>query len=322
VTLENIRARRAELAVATAAIESTPHYFPFELKSKREVRPLQGYAFKVPRAALNVFPELAQATTGTYSPEAPGVPVAAPAEESRRNPAWSRDELILALDLYIKTRAALPGTESVPIRELSAVQNALGAMLGGKPSATYRNANGVYMKLMNFRRLDPDYTGDGRLGLRRGNADEEVVWAEFASDPARLAAVAAAIRDTIQFKDLGGAVFHEPEVQEAPEGMLLTRVHRYRERRLVEACKARALKINNRLHCWACGFDFRDRYGRAGEGIIDCHHTRPVHTLLPGDKTKVSDLVLLCANCHRVVHAHSPWLTLDQLKDVLNCRRS
>nr|WP_262379931.1 hypothetical protein [Pseudomonas sp. WS 5414] len=27
-----------------------------------------------------------------------------------------------------------------------------------------------------------------------------------------------------------------------------------------------------------------------------------MHTLQPGDKTKLADLALLCANCHRVVH--------------------
>jgi 5-methylcytosine-specific restriction protein A len=36
--------------------------------------------------------------------------------------------------------------------------------------------------------------------------------------------------------------------------------------------------------------------------------------LRPGAKTRLSDLHLLCANCHRMVHAKRPWLTLDELK--------
>jgi hypothetical protein len=36
-----------------------------------------------------------------------------------------------------------------------------------------------------------------------------------------------------------------------------------------------------------------------------------VHQLLPGSKTKLADLHLLCANCHRMIHARRPWLTLD-----------
>ena len=44
--------------------------------------------------------------------------------------------------------------------------------------------------------------------------------------------------------------------------------------------------------------------------IIGSHGTR----ILPGATTKLADLHLLGANCHRMVHARRPWLTLEQLK--------
>jgi len=117
--------------------------------------------------------------------------------------------------------------------------------------------------------------------------------------------------------DLG----QEPEsgIEEAPEGRILTVVHRRRERdgRLVDEAKRRALKRDGKLVCQACRFDFARSYGVAGAGIIECHHTRPLHTLAPGEITHVSDLALLCANCHRVVHASRPWLTLMQLRDAI-----
>jgi hypothetical protein len=34
-------------------------------------------------------------------------------------------------------------------------------------------------------------------------------------------------------------------------------------------------------------------------------------------KTRAAALRLLCANCHRVVHAKRPWLTFEELTDVL-----
>ena len=61
-------------------------------------------------------------------------------------------------------------------------------------SGDFRNPNGVYMKMMNFRRFDPEYTRQGRVGLTRGNKGEGLVWDEFAGDKPRLAKVAAAIR--------------------------------------------------------------------------------------------------------------------------------
>lgn len=241
---------------------------------------------------------------------------------AKRNPIWSRDELILALDLYLRHRGAPPAKDSSEVIELSDFLNQMGRVLGMVESETYRNANGVYMKMMNYMHRDPEYIKDGRVGLTRGNKDEEFVWDEFASDPARLANVVAAIRATVTAHagdhDLEGA--DEPGFQEAEEGRVLTRLHRVRERnrKLITSRKKLALKKSGRLVCEACGFDFTTKYGPSAEGVIDVHHTKPVHTLSPGDTTKLEDLALLCANCHRVVHSKKKWLTVDEVKGLVN----
>jgi len=41
---------------------------------------------------------------------------------------------------------------------------------------------------------------------------------------------------------------------------------------------------------------------RARQLHIEVHHLRPVHTMKPGEKTKLADLALLCSNCHRMAH--------------------
>lgn len=239
----------------------------------------------------------------------------------RRNPVWSRDELIFALDLYLKHRLSPPAKDSAEVIELSEFLNRLGSVLNREESETYRNPNGVYMKMMNFMGLDPQYTTDGKVGLTRGNKDEKVVWNEYVGDPARLSAVVTAIRMAVDAhgsdQELAGV--DDPDITEAEEGRILTRMHRYRERsrKLVEAAKAAALKKHGRLVCEACGFDFRLNYGPFADGIIDVHHTKPVHTLMDGDKTKVEDLALLCANCHRVVHSSRRWLTVEQVRDLI-----
>lgn len=232
-----------------------------------------------------------------------------------RNPAWTRDELILALDLYIRHRRSPPSKGSAEVKELSVLLNELGHSTSIAGKQTFRNPAGVYMKMMNFRRFDPDYTGQGRVGLQRGNRDEEVVWQLFADDPGHLAEVSQAIRGCISIQDSfsPNLMEDEPEIQDAEEGRILTRVHRQRERsrKLVEQVKALALKQSGRLICAACGFDFIDTYGPSASGIIDVHHTKPLHTLVEGHRTNIRDLVLLCANCHRVVHANRPWLSVE-----------
>ncbi|MCM2308477.1 MAG: HNH endonuclease [Sulfuritalea sp.] len=239
----------------------------------------------------------------------------------RRNPPWSRDELILALDLYLRHRESPPGKDSKEVTELSNFLNHMGEVLGLGEADSYRNTNGVYMKMMNFRHHDPEYVKDGRVGLARGNKDEVVVWHEFSGDPVRLVQVVAAIRATVEThtsdRELEGA--DDPDIVEAEEGRVLTRLHRVRERnrKLVEAKKKQALKEAGKLICEACGFDFVSKYGPTAEGIIDVHHTKPVHTLMPGDTTKLDDLALLCANCHRIVHSAKKWLTIEQVKALV-----
>jgi 5-methylcytosine-specific restriction protein A len=71
------------------------------------------------------------------------------------------------------------------------------------------------------------------------------------------------------------------------------------------------------LVCEVCGFDYKAAYGDLGEGYIEVHHLRPVHRLVAGTKTKLSDLALLCANCHRMAHRKRSPLSLEELAAAL-----
>jgi 5-methylcytosine-specific restriction protein A len=238
-------------------------------------------------------------------------------EKGERNPSWTRDELILALDLYVRFKGNAPGKGSAEITGLSAVLNRLSSS-AAEGRSDFRNPNGVYMKLMNFRRFDPTYQSQGKSGLVRGNKLEEVVWREFAANPRQLAKTAEAIQANLEVAAGDDGLFDG--IEEAEEGRVLTRAHLVRERskKLVEAKKAACLKETGALRCEACGFEFGQAYGERGRGFIEVHHALPVHQLSPGVKTRLSDLHLLCANCHRMVHAKRPWLTLERLKDCVS----
>jgi 5-methylcytosine-specific restriction protein A len=251
----------------------------------------------------------------------PGKPLV---QQADRNPDWTRDELIVALNTYLQHRPNPPGKDSAVIRGLSETLQLLGEKLFPlvQRGETFRNANGVYMKLMNFRRLDPQYTADGRSGLSRGAEAEKVVWLEFSGAPERCAlaskAIVAAAHDAT-VPPAWSEVAEEPEIEEAAEGRLLTKVHvvRERDRRLAKAKRTQVLKLKGKLACEACHFEFRAIYGQRGDGFIECHHIKPVATLESGEKTKLSDLIVLCANCHRMIHRAKPWLTLSELRSIL-----
>jgi 5-methylcytosine-specific restriction protein A len=235
-----------------------------------------------------------------------------------KNPNWTRDELILALDLYRRHNGNPPGKTSKEVTELSDLLNRMGSQLSARKS-NFRNPNGVYMKAMNFRRFDPVYTSQGKKGLERGGRLEAEVWSDFISRPQLLVETAAAIRLNVLKGALVEPFSEDEEEFEAEEGRVLTRVHlsRERNRKLVEQKKTAALKKDGKISCEVCSFDFEANYGARGRGFIEAHHIKAVHTLKPGDKTRLEDLALLCSNCHRMVHAKRPWLDLERLRNLL-----
>jgi hypothetical protein len=84
------------------------------------------------------------------APASFGFGLVASKDFSMKNPKWSRDELILALDFYLDHYPSLPDKNTVELQELSRILNQLMNKLGHTGDSKYRNPNGVYMKLMNF----------------------------------------------------------------------------------------------------------------------------------------------------------------------------
>ncbi|KAB0537054.1 5-methylcytosine-specific restriction protein A [Pseudochrobactrum saccharolyticum] len=231
-----------------------------------------------------------------------------------RNPPWSRDELIIALDLYMRNEGKLP-----PQAAVDEVSRLLRSIAGRTADSNdnYRNRNAVLMKLGNFQAIDPSFVATGRSGLSRGARGDKEVWDDFASDPNRLSETAHAIVTlACVFDNLKDNV---DEGAEASEGRVLTRVHRYRERN----AKLRSKKIasiiarGGTIACEICNFDFEETYGDHGRGFIEVHHLLPLHELTEARANRLEDLALVCANCHRMLHASRPWLTLEGLKYLI-----
>jgi len=75
-------------------------------------------------------------------------------------------------------------------------------------------------------------------------------------------------------------------------------LHRVAERSTTAISLA---KSANSQKCDICCMDFRQRYGLA---YIEAHHKVPLASIPSNHALKPSDLVLLCANCHRAVHLY------------------
>ena len=111
-------------------------------------------------------------------------------ERPPRNPPWAEEELILALDLYL--RFGLLDAANSAVVELSRVLNDLSIHSERPDAVRFRNPNGVALKLANFASIDPNHQGRGMT--RRGRRDVEV-WERFASDEDALTEAATIIRE-------------------------------------------------------------------------------------------------------------------------------
>ncbi|MDG9714442.1 HNH endonuclease [Streptomyces sp. DH10] len=240
-----------------------------------------------------------------------------------KNPDWARDEVILACHLVMTNDWKGLDAQDSRVIELSALLQLLPIHADADRNDKFRNPNGVARKTFDIATRHPDYRGKPTNG---GALDVEVLH-EFLARPDQMTEVARLIREGISTGELQDLAQTDDEALDddfsAPEGRLLLRRHRARERnkglrkRKIES----ALRKGGGLACEACGFDFEEVYGERGAGYVECHHVVPLHEAGEG-KTKLSDLALICANCHRMIHRCAPWPTPEELRADIEHRRA
>jgi len=110
--------------------------------------------------------------------------------------------------------------------------------------------------------------------------------------------------------------------EEGVEGRVLFKLHRLKERnrRLVRQKKRAVLAGTGLLLCEVCKFDFAAVYGPLGDGFVECHHRVPLASLDGTAPTRLADLAIVCANCHRMLHRR-PTHTVEQLRGIVHGRR-
>lgn len=91
----------------------------------------------------------------------------------------------------------------------------------------------------------------------------------------------------------------------APEGtpQLKTHFRRERSRKLVERKKEQFKKQYGKLFCEVCGLSFEDMYPPSlGSNFIEAHHKVPLSEVEGMVRTTLDDLMMVCSNCHRMIH--------------------
>jgi hypothetical protein len=110
-----------------------------------------------------------------------------------------------------------------------------------------------------------------------------------------------------------------PDESGFPEGRKRRALHYGHERNqtVIKLAKQYASLRDETLPCEVCTFSFIEKYGELGDRFIEAHHKKPVASLKPGQRTKVEDIALVCANCHRMLHSGDKTLSVAELKKLL-----
>lgn len=215
------------------------------------------------------------------------------------NPHWSKDETILALELYFKVGGNLSSQHEGLVADLSNYLRSAPFHEGKKKNDTYRNVEGVSFKVQNLRAAA---TGKG---LKNVSKIDREVWQELGDKPELVSALAKEIKANVQLivasEQQSEAVDYID--REYLEGDIKHKAHRHRERHpklRKDLLNKRRLQAN--VACDICGYDGRGLPEEIIESAFEAHHVKPLQESDGQQSTKLSDMSLLCATCHRLLH--------------------
>ncbi|MEW1974149.1 HNH endonuclease [Microbacterium profundi] len=224
---------------------------------------------------------------------------------------WVYDELVLAADLVSRNGWTGVRAGSSEARALSVLLRRGQLHEGEVLPANFRSTSSIQRKSYDLATADEKYDGKPT----RGGRLDALVIGEFRANTAAMQKRATAIRGVLATGETLPAVLDD-EV-ESREGGILEHLARRRERdpglrsRKIQT----ALDAGIALSCEVCGFNFGLTYGERGEGYIEVHHVTPLH--ISGETvTKLDDLALLCANCHRMCH-RGKWITPSAVRAAI-----
>lgn len=188
----------------------------------------------------------------------------------------------------------------------------------GKGTEPVINAAKIQEYLDIYNRDNSVHTPDYNANLRHSVYVLGIIklWEQGVLQKVQMEKVMAETADMDLNRDLD-----EAEEFSRPEGAWRVRLHVYRERSLElvrQAKEAFRVKHDGLLFCEVCRFDFGKTYDEPD--FIEAHHRMPLRDVKAGVKTKISDLAMVCANCHRMLHRGNPWPTVEGLKQRIKER--
>lgn len=216
--------------------------------------------------------------------------------------SFTRDEVILALDVLYSSNNGRVTADSEEIKELSRLLNRLPIHPVENRRSDFRNNTGIARQIMLYR----SNCNTGKRDPNVGILFFEVAF-EYENKLGELHLVAQAIRKNERaFVSLFGSPLEDDGF---PEGTLLGHLHRMIEQR-------DGAKQTVKDHCGICNSRPVLCY-RNGDQLLQ-NHLLVAPTVMEHSKRYGADNFLtVCPTCHAALHRYRPWLSRKNCEDVL-----
>lgn len=215
---------------------------------------------------------------------------------------FTRDEVILALDLLYSSENGRISANSKEMESLSALLNRLPIHPANKRRVVFRNETGITRQL----NLLKTSLSTGKRIPNLGKMFLEIVF-EYEGRHDELHEIAEAIRKneryfTAEFGDISEDIGF-------PEGILLGHLHRSLEKR-------DGIKCQSADCCEICNLRPGLCYQSCGS-LLQHHLIVPPINLDGKKKYGTGMFVTVCPTCHAVLHRIRPWKTKENYKEIL-----
>ncbi|PDT14320.1 HNH endonuclease [Rhizobium sp. J15] len=207
------------------------------------------------------------------------------------NPKWTREETLLALDLLYQYNIRL-GREHKEVIALSELLQKAPIHPPETRRNNFREPHGVAKKIDNLL-----LAVESNHGYGVSNADKAAVSDYPRSRKEELAALANSLRASFILRD-GAEELPDDEV--FVEGKWLTVRHRKRDQRLRQRLLTKLR--GKELQCEMCSVSPPPIDRELQESRYEAHHRIPLAEAEHESETRVADMALLCACCHRTLH--------------------